>query len=183
MNQPIVPTNLNQVPFYPLQSNQNLLTYDRVYPCPVCRYGEISQLALMDAFGCHFCQHIFTADLQQDCITMVDGSQPLTWYWNGRRWQGISQAEIELGWGLWVGAGFLVVLPPILIWLSGHIFPPLPGSRLSWFADFWTVAAFVGHLTFAIWLWIKAYQFPVLAFVKAWGRYWQQRGFLPTIAR
>ncbi|WP_354634881.1 hypothetical protein [Planktothricoides raciborskii] len=38
---------------------------DETYPCPVCRYGEISGLTLMNAFGCHFCQHIFTADLSK----------------------------------------------------------------------------------------------------------------------
>jgi len=98
-----MPTNFPQRPFYPLQSHQNALNYDRVYPCPVCRYGEISTLSLMDAFGCHFCQHIFTADLKQECITMVDGEQPLTWYWNGRQWQGQLGAEVEIGGGF--GAG------------------------------------------------------------------------------
>lgn len=181
MNQPIAPTHLNQAPFYPFQSDHNPLNYDGAYACPVCRYGEISAFSLMDAFGCHFCQHIFTADLKQQCITMVDGSQPLTWYWNGRTWQGKFGAEIELGWGIWVGAVFLVLLPPIFIWLGSHIFPPLPGSRLAWFPDFWTVCAFVGHLTCVLWLWVKAYQFPVRAFFRAWGRYLQQRGFLRTI--
>lgn len=142
---------------------------DETYPCPVCRYGEISGLTLMNAFGCRFCQHIFTADIPQNCITMVDGEQPLSWYWNGRRWQGIG-AEVEFGWGLWLGAGLLVLLPPAMIWLSSRIFPPLPDSPWAWFPDFWAVSAFFGHLTLVIWLWIKAVEFPVLAFIKAWGR-------------
>ncbi|HIK09277.1 MAG TPA: hypothetical protein IGS52_03245 [Oscillatoriaceae cyanobacterium M33_DOE_052] len=162
---PILPQphpELNQIPHH--------LHYDGAYPCPICLWGRISGLAMMDAFGCYLCRHIFTANLETQILMMADQERPLSWHWNGKRWQGGHRPDTELGWGIWLAAFALILLPPTLIWLGGRIFPPLPGSPLSWFPDFWAVSAFFGHLTIVIWLVVEYYQFPLLVFFRVWRR-------------
>lgn len=151
------------------------LSYHGVYRCPVCRYGEISNLAMMDAFACNFCNHIFTANLNQNSIELADSSLPLQWYWNGRRWQGAHRADVELGWGIGLAAIAIVLLPTTLLGLAAYMFPPIPGSNLSWLPVFWTISAFFAHLTIVIWLLVEYYQFPVFVFLKAWRRRWWQQ--------
>ncbi|MEB3827964.1 hypothetical protein [Phormidium sp. CCY1219] len=146
------------------------LSYRGVYHCPVCRYGKISELPMMDAFGCQFCNHIFSADIENNSVKLADSSLPLTWYWNGRRWQGAHRAGVELGWPIWIAAIAIVALPPTVVGLAAYIFPPVPGSSLSWLPQFWTVSAFFAHLTIVIWLLVEYYQFPLLVFVRAWRR-------------
>jgi len=36
-----------------------------VYPCPVCRLGQLKALPTMDAIACDFCRHIFTVNLEK----------------------------------------------------------------------------------------------------------------------
>ncbi len=69
------------------------LNFHETYICPVCRHGQIAELTLMDAFACNFCRHIFTANLREQSIHVEDSSQPMTWRWNGRNWQGSKSAR------------------------------------------------------------------------------------------
>lgn len=151
------------------------LSYQGVYTCPVCRHGEISAIALMDAFACDFCRHIFTANLEKQLLKMADSSQPLTWHWNGRNWQGVHRAGVELDGGIWVLAIAFIILPPTLVGLSAYLFPPLPGSPLSWLPTFWTGLTFVSHLTCVVWLIVEYYQFPVFAFLRTWRHLLERR--------
>jgi hypothetical protein len=146
------------------------LSYHGAYRCPVCRYGELSNLAMMDAFGCNFCSRIFTANLDQNAISLADSLPPITWHWNGRQWQGLPRAGVEFGWEIGIAAIAIITLPTLLVGLGAYIFPPIPGSSLSWVPAFWTVATFFGHLTIVLWLMVEYYQFPVLLFLKAWQR-------------
>ena len=148
----------------------NSLSYQGVYSCPVCRRGEISAMPLMEAFACDFCRHIFTANLEKQVLKMADSSLPLSWYWNGRSWQGAHRAGAQLGWGIWVAALAFVLFPPMLVGIGAYIFPPLPGSRLSWLPAFWTGLTFFSHLACVGWLVVESYQFPVFAFLRVWRR-------------
>jgi len=47
------------------------LNYHDTYSCPVCRHGKIAALPLMEAYACNFCQHIFTANLEQQVLKMA----------------------------------------------------------------------------------------------------------------
>lgn len=147
-----------------------LLSLNNSYRCPVCRYGEISAMPLMDAFSCHFCHHIFSADLSQQLLAIADSEKPLKWYWNGRRWQGAHRSGVKLGWEVWLSAVAFVALPPSFVWLGAHLFPPLPDDPLAWFPDFWTVSTFCGHLIVVTWLIAEYYQFPLFVFLRAWRR-------------
>ncbi len=144
------------------------LSYQGTYTCPVCRHGELSAIALMDAFGCDFCRHIFTANLEKQVLKMADSSLPLSWHWNGRAWKGAHRAGDELGWGIWIAAIAFVIFPPAIVGMGAYLFPPLPGSPLSWFPRFWTGFAFLSHLSIIIWLTIEYYQFPVFTFFRVW---------------
>jgi hypothetical protein len=137
------------------------LSYQDVYVCPVCRHGQISTLTLMDAFACNFCRHIFTADLRKQSVQVVDSSQPLSWRWNGRNWQSAYQDDLDLTLVIWLVGIALVVLPPALIWLSHHTFPPLEGSTWDWFPAAWIGLTFLSHFTLVAWLMAEHYQFPI----------------------
>jgi rubredoxin len=86
------------------------LNYHDTYSCPVCRHGKIAALTLMEAYACNFCQHIFTANLEQQVLKMADSQLPLTWYWNGKYWQGLPREGMEMaGFYLIIGLGFVIL--------------------------------------------------------------------------
>ncbi len=137
------------------------LSYQGAYICPVCRHGQITSLTLMDAFACSFCRHIFTANLAEQSVQVVDSSQPMSWRWNGRRWQGAHQDDLNLTIVIWLVGIALVVFPPALIGLSSYTFPPLPGSRWSWLPAAWVSCTFVLHFLMVGWLIAEHYQLPL----------------------
>ena len=153
------------------QSSPNRLNYHDTYTCPVCRHGQISGMVMMDAFGCYFCNSIFTANLEQQLLKKADSQPPLVWYWNGKNWQGGYQPEVHLGWGYWLTGIAFVTLPSALVGLGAYFFPPTPGSVLSWLPLTWVVITFLAHLSCVIWLALEYYQFPLIAYFRALQRY------------
>lgn len=143
----------------PVASKTNL-SFQESYACPVCRHGQIEALTLMDAFACNFCRHIFTANLQEQLIRVEDSSQPFAWRWTGRVWQPAQQGDFNLTLVIWLVGVALVTLPPGLIWLSYHTFPPLPGSPWYWVPIAWTGLAFLTHFVLVLWLLVEHYQLP-----------------------
>jgi hypothetical protein len=160
--QPIVRRNAVNSGKHPLGvQERRSLDYGGTYICPVCRHGQISTLPLMDAFACNFCRHIFTADLRNQTVRVEDSSQPVTWRWNGRGWQGAAtHVDVDLRIIIWLIGTALVTLPPGLIWLSSHTFPPMRGSAWYWFPTVWVCLAFLSHFLFVAWLFVEHYQVP-----------------------
>ncbi len=142
------------------------LNSDGTYPCPVCRFGQISSLPLMDALACNFCQHIFTANLEKQQLNMPARQPPLIWGWNGKNWTGANLEGVELGWGYWVAAVVLVLLPTAAIGLSAYYLHPTPGTPLFWLPAIWTGLTFLSHLGIIGWLIIEIYQFPVETYLR-----------------
>jgi hypothetical protein len=142
-------------------ADHNDLNYQGVYTCPICRHGQISALTLMDAFACNFCRHIFTANLQNQSVQVVDSSQPMSWRWNGRTWQVAYRDDFNLTLVIWLVAVVLVALPTGIVWLSAHTFPPLPGSPWSWFPVVWMGCTFLVHFFLVAWLMAEHYQLPI----------------------
>ena len=140
--------------------------YQGVYPCPVCRLGELNALALMDAMACSFCSQIFTANLEKQELKMPSRQPPLVWRWDGRNWTGAHLEGVELGWGYWLAAGAFVFIPPTLIGLATYAFPPTPDTPLSWLPYVWTGLGFLSHLGIMGWLAIEFYQFPVETYLR-----------------
>jgi len=140
--------------------------YQGVYPCPVCRLGEMESLPMMEALSCQVCQHFFTANLEKQQLVMVDRDPPLIWQWNGKNWVGAHLQGVELGWGYSVAAIAFTVLPPLLIGFANYLFPPVPGSRLSWLPNAWALLALLTHLAIIGWLVLEFYQFPLRTYFR-----------------
>lgn len=150
--------NSPKAPFDPTKGAG--LSYTQTYLCPICRHGQISGLTLMDALACNFCRHIFTANLAEQTVQVVDSSQPMTWRWTGQHWKAAYQDDANLTWVIWsVGMG-LVFLPSILVGLAAYTFPPLPDSPWSWFPTVWVGCTFLVHFLMVFWLLAEHYQFP-----------------------
>lgn len=137
------------------------LDFKDVYPCPICRHGEIAGLVLTDAFACNFCRHIFTADLEENTLRVEDSSQPLSWRWNGRHWQSVHREDFDLTLVIWVVGLALVVFPPTLVWFSYGSFRQVTPASYAFFPTFWTGLTLVCHLLLVGWLLAEHYQFPL----------------------
>lgn len=137
------------------------------YSCPVCRHGKVSEMMLMEAFSCDFCQHIFTTNFEKQLLKMADSQLPLTWYWNGKTWKGIHREGLEIGWSYVIVALGFVLLPTTIVGSGMYLFPASPDSFLSWLPPAWTVLTFCAHLFCVIWLIIEYYQFPIFLYVRA----------------
>jgi len=147
------------------KKSANLLNYQGIYPCPVCRLGQIKSLSLMEAFACDCGNNIFTADLDQQLLKLPTMQPPLTWYWNGKGWRRGQLAGREWKWYHWLLVVGFVALPTTLVALSAYIFPATPGSNLSWLPTVWIGLAFLCHLVIVVWLVIEFYQFPVWTYL------------------
>lgn len=144
------------------------------YPCPVCRWGQIKPLPLMEAVACEFCQHIFTVNLETEVLRMADREPPLSWRWDGKRWTGAHLAGVEFNWLYGVAAVAFLVLPTGIVSLGAYLFPPIPGSPLDWVPLLWVGLVFGSHLLILLWLVGEFYQFPVGAYLRAITRRWSQ---------
>ncbi len=151
------------------------LSYQDSYICPVCRHGQISALTLMDAFACNFCRHIFTANLANQTVQVVDSSQPLSWRWNGRGWQSTHRDDPSLTAVVWFASIVLVLLPAGIVWLTSYLFPPLPGSLWDWFPNVWLGCTFGVHLLMVSWLLAEHYQIPIYVASRVRLRDWMGR--------
>jgi hypothetical protein len=136
------------------------------YYCPVCRLGQISPIALMEAFGCNTCHHIYTLNLSQQYLTSADLSPPKHWYWDGRRWFSTYRREVNITGWVWLLAIGFVLLPTFTIGIAAYIFPPLPDSQLAWFPILWTGLTFFCHLACVVWLIGESLQFPFRAMLR-----------------
>lgn len=134
------------------------LNYEDAYICPVCRHGQISALVLMDAFACNFCRHIFTANLQEQSVQIVDNSQPLAWRWTGQAWRMAHQMNADQTLLIWVVGLALVLFPTTLIGVMSYMFPPLGGTA-SRFPQIWTGLTFLLHFLLVAWLIAEHHQF------------------------
>lgn len=144
------------------------LNYHSVYSCPICRCGEISTLPLMEAFACNFCHHIFSADMQQNSVKVVDTQLSVTWRWDGQNWKRFNHNQVNWRWWYLAGGIAFVLIPPLLLAAAVYCFPPLPGSPLSWFPLAWTFLAFLSHLGCLLWLVLEYYQLPLGLYWRAW---------------
>jgi hypothetical protein len=157
------------------RNDHQSLSYEDSYICPICRHGQVSALTLMDAFACNFCRHIFTANLTQQTVQVVDSSQPLSWRWNGRGWQSTYRDDPSLTAVVWFASVVLVLLPALIVWLTSYLFPPLPGSVWAWFPNAWLGCTFGVHLLMVSWLLAEHYQIPIYVASRVRLRDWQGR--------
>jgi len=137
------------------------------YPCPVCHYGKVSEMLMMEAFSCSFCQHIFTVNFQAQSLKLIDSQLSLCWLWNGRRWQRDRQKQNDLGLAYIVFGLIFIGFPTGVIALGTYLFPPLPGSPFAWFTTFWIICTFIAHLCCFLFVVIEYYQWPLGIYMNA----------------
>jgi hypothetical protein len=131
------------------------------YPCPVCRRGQISPIALMEVFGCDTCHHILSVNLPQQCATVSDTSPPQHWRWDGQRWHPTYRQGVEVNGWVWLAAIAFILFPTGVVGIAAYIFPPLPDSPFVWFPIFWTGLTFFCHLACVVWLIGEYFQIPL----------------------
>jgi hypothetical protein len=117
-----------------------LLSFQDHYPCPVCLYGRIEGLFMVDAFACTFCRHIFTVDDVQQCLCLEDRAQAF------------------------------IATPTGLVWLGYHTFPPLPNQQGAMFPVLWTGLTFLAHFTIVAWLCLEHFQWPLYVAIRLYSR-------------
>jgi hypothetical protein len=157
-----------------LTENYRLFDDDGQYPCPACRCGNLIPITLTEALGCETCRHIFTLDLNQQTLKMVDREPSITWRWTGQHWRGQHLGQIEINWIYWLLACVLILMPPGLIAVSGLLFPPVSGSGWVWFPLVWAGITLFAHLSMVVWMVTEAYQFPLLLYVRTkWQQFWR----------
>lgn len=167
--------NFSDRPASKVERLDESISFDRQYPCPVCRYGQIESLFMVEAFSCGFCRHIFTLEGTQT-LRLEDNTQPLKWKWLGDRWT-VLRSEISMDWMLLIwGFGIAFVsVPTALVWLTHQVFPPLPGQNGAMFAVVWTGLVFVSHFAIVGWLTLEQFQCPLYVTAKLyWQRLWTQ---------
>jgi hypothetical protein len=139
--------------------------------CPMCRFGQLATMSLMDTLSCVQCNHIFTVDSSQQTVTVVDSAKPLTWHWSGRTWRGVHAKGTELGQADCLAGIALIVFPAIIVGLLAYCFPAPPNSPWAWFPLFWTGLTFFLHLILVSSIICNYYQLPIAVYLKALGRY------------
>lgn len=147
-------------------SSPRTLNYHDTYTCPVCQHGELSVLTLTDAFACSFCRHIFTANLESQSLQMLDGVQPMVWFWTGQRWRKNGGLDGHVVVVVWSFALAIACLPALLVLASNYVFPPIDGGGISRFSIVWTVATLLAHSGIVWWLIAEHYQWPWYVTVK-----------------
>ncbi|MEB3178538.1 MAG: hypothetical protein VKL59_05785 [Nostocaceae cyanobacterium] len=140
--------------------------FQGVYPCPVCRVGQIVNMPLMEAMSCDFCQQIFTVNLEKQTLKMPSRQPPLVWQWNGKNWTEARLEGVELVWGYWLAAAIFVLLPTSLIGLVAYLLSPSASTPLYWMPYVWTGLTFFSHLLIILWLLMEIYQVPLNAYFR-----------------
>lgn len=136
------------------------------YDCPVCRHGQMQPMALMDAYACSFCRHIFDVNLDQQTVHVADSLQPMGWRWQGWRWQPLYQSRGDITLILWLVGLALVIFPTGIVALGGYVFPPLDSrDGINW-SLVWALGTLAAHGTMVSWLVAEHYQFPFYVMTK-----------------
>jgi hypothetical protein len=74
------------LPVQPQKSQK--IDLNQEYPCPCRRRGQLTPIALTEAFGCNRCQQIFVVEESGQVLEQLSGSYPYkkAWRWNGHQW-------------------------------------------------------------------------------------------------
>ncbi len=155
-----------------------LLEYHDVYPCPVCRHGEVSVLMLTDAFACNFCRHIFTCAPEEGILRVEDSAQPLAWRWSGQTWQSVHHEDLDLTLVIAAMGAALILLPPTLVFLSCWSLWAQPSTSVI--TMLWTLVTFLTHFVLIGWMLAEHYQLSPYISAKVRIRTWleQRREFM-----
>jgi hypothetical protein len=116
-------------------------------------------MVMMDAWACNFCRHILSQEGSQPILRLEDSNLlNCRWRWQGRSWQAVHPGGKEVTAAVWVMAAVITLLPPTLLWLTYHTFPPLPDTGWPWFPPLWLGLTISAHVTIVLWILLGHYQ-------------------------
>lgn len=160
-----------------LNNSNKCFSFDDVYPCPVCRLGQIKVLFLMDVMACELCRHMFTANLERQRLFRADRQPTRSWHWNGQTWIGGHAEGIKLDWIFWLSASAFVFFPPTLIQLLAYYLVSTPNTSEPWLPVVWTGLTFLFHLWIVVYAIIGFYQFSVGTYLRVMRQQWLSQKF------
>ncbi|MBD2022638.1 hypothetical protein H6F43_20860 [Leptolyngbya sp. FACHB-36] len=112
----------------PQKAHKIDLTQD--YPCPCRRKGQLSPIALTEAFGCNRCQQIFVVEDNGHVLEQLSTSYPYkrSWRWTGHQWRivkaGLGESYLPIALG--------ITLVLLSIWLPLALNSPANSGILLW---------------------------------------------------
>lgn len=148
------------------QSNGDL-SLGEIYPCPICRRGQVAAMPMMEVLACNFCSHVFAIAPDRHKLLMADNAAPIAWQWDGMNWKNAKRQGENLSMFTALIGVTLVVLPTALVGLAGYTFAPLDDSPLGWVPPVWTVLTCICHLYFVAAFVTEYYQLPIFAYRRA----------------
>jgi hypothetical protein len=91
------------------------IDFSQDYPCPCRRRGQITPIALTEAFGCNRCQQIFVVEENGQVLEQLSGAYPYkkSWRWNGRKWH-IANPQLGDSY-LLIAMGVIIAI--LIVWL------------------------------------------------------------------
>ncbi|MBR8835893.1 MAG: hypothetical protein DSM106950_18200 [Stigonema ocellatum SAG 48.90 = DSM 106950] len=91
------------------------IDFNKEYPCPCRRRGQLIPITLTEAFGCDRCQQIFVVEDSGYILEQLSTTYPYkrAWRWTGNTWHVVQSRLGETY--LPVALGIIFVL--VIIWL------------------------------------------------------------------
>lgn len=152
-------------------------------PCPLCRWGTLTPLVMMETLACDFCGHLFQPQgigvAQGGQLEVLDLGAPYTWQWQGERWRSLDGQSTQATPWIWLLAVFLTLGPPALVLLAQYCFPPLDPAPGLTFGQGWAIATGLTHGFLGLGIVGSYYQVPLwlAAQGRGWRQRWQRQGF------
>ncbi|XGV95089.1 MAG: hypothetical protein ACAF41_20370 [Leptolyngbya sp. BL-A-14] len=90
------------------------------YPCPCRRRGQLTQIALTEAFGCNRCQQIFVVEEGGYVLEELSTSYRYkrTWRWNGHQWNGVQSGVSDSYLSIVLGVILVLLITGLLLALN-----------------------------------------------------------------
>lgn len=128
-------------------SKAHKIDLNATYPCPCRRRGQLTPIALTEAFGCDRCQQIFVVQEGGYVIEQLSTNYPYkrAWRWSGHQWQ-VAHSSI--------GRGYLPLMLVIIFGLVFLLLLTTLQSPLSSSITFRVIAALMLSMMLVLMLWL-----------------------------
>ncbi|MDH6058854.1 hypothetical protein NWP17_00035 [Chrysosporum bergii ANA360D] len=103
---------------------------NKEYPCPCRRKGQLTSIALTEAFGCDRCQQIFVVEDNGHVLEQLSTTYPYKrgWNWTGNSWRMI---PTQLGEG-YLPIALAIIFVLVIIWLPLALRLANGSSLIAW---------------------------------------------------
>ncbi|MGF1486845.1 MAG: hypothetical protein ACFBSE_07005 [Prochloraceae cyanobacterium] len=115
------------------------------YPCPCCKKGSISAIALTEAFGCDRCQQIFVIEANERIIKQLANSYAIegSWQWTGKQWKSTNQTNWKQ---TYLSVAICTIFIPAMVFLILGTNIPTNAAKIL------LLALFLAAFSIVVWL-------------------------------